>query len=296
MNCYISVVIPTYKNRGGLSMCIDSVLNQDESILKEVIVVDDNNPESEFRKNTEAIMSRYCLNPKVKYIKHDRNKNGSAARNTGICAAKGNLIALLDDDDIYLEGKLEKQAKFLEDNPGYDAVCCFELKESGNDVNTKIHRGDATRDILLLQSNFQTSTLVFRDYVLKELEGFDESFIRHQDVELMLRFYQKGFTLGCVPEVLVKMGRNNGENIPSGEKLEELKRYFFSKFDNYIEFEEMKTPGFKNKVYAKHYAGVFLSHIKHLHWRRAIHIFNSYFFKSPRVFIEVLINSVKAHI
>lgn len=292
----VSIVIPTYKNRGRLTDCVDSVLQQKCSLPFEILVVDDNDPASEYRKSTERLMTRYSDDDRVKYVKHEKNKNGSAARNTGIRVSNGDLIALLDDDDLFLEGKLEKQIEFMKEHPDIDAVCCFELKESVNEVNTKIHQGNATRDILMLQSNFQTSTLMLKRYVLETLNGFDESFIRHQDVEFMLRFYQAGFQLGCVPEVLVKMGKNDGGNIPTGEKLESLKSYFFSRFDGFIKQEDEITPGFANQVYAKHYAGVFLSHVKNHYWTMALKVFFKYFFKSPSTFWGVIYNSIKAHI
>ena len=82
-NKLISVVIPTYKNRGGLVSSIESVLNQTYTNF-EVIVVDDNSPTSMERGTTEQIMQQFVNNPKVVYIKHEKNKNGAAARNTGI--------------------------------------------------------------------------------------------------------------------------------------------------------------------------------------------------------------------
>ena len=62
----VSVIIPTYKNRGGLVNSVESALSQDYEGLIEVIVVDDNDPKSTFRKDTETLMSRYNDNPKVK--------------------------------------------------------------------------------------------------------------------------------------------------------------------------------------------------------------------------------------
>ena len=291
----VSVVIPTYKDRGGLVNCIDSVLNQGYEGLIEVIVVDDNDPNSIYRKQTEQVMHAYDNNPKVIYLRHLKNINGSAARNTGIRASKGEFVAFLDDDDIYLKDKLAKQVSYLENNPQKDAVYCFSSKINSV-VREKVFENDATRDILLMQSNFQTSTLVFRRGILEKLHGFDESFIRHQDYELMLRFFHNGFSLGCVPEQLVVIGRNAGENIPKGKKLEEIKTYFFSVFKSFIDEENRKTPGFANEVYARHYAFVFLSHIKNFYWGKAVKIFFKYFTKSPIVFFRIVLNSFLIHI
>lgn len=291
----VSVIIPTYKNRGGLIGSVESALSQDYEGLIEVIVVDDNDPQSLFRKHTEELMTQYNDNPKVKYIRHDVNKNGAAARNTGLRAAKGDLIAFLDDDDLFLQGKLTKQVAYLCEHPEFDAVYCHARR--GNHVaSTTVIEGDGSRDILLLQSNFFTPSLMFRRESLEAIHGFDESFRRHQDYELLLRFFAAGYKMGCVPEVLIEIGLNQGENIPTGEKVNQLKAYFFEKFQSFIDKENEKTPGFANKVYAKHYAGVFLNHLKHKHIIFAIQTFIHYFFKSPTTFIKVIEKSAIEHI
>lgn len=294
-NSTVSVVIPTYKNRGGLAKSVDSALAQNYEGLLEVIVVDDNSPESEGRKNTEAIMAKYSENPKVVYIRHEVNKNGAAARNTGIKASKGDYIAFLDDDDLFLEGKLSKQVAYLNSHPEFDAVYCL-ARRSRYGCSQRIIEGDGTRDILLLESNFFTPSLMFRREALEAINGFDETFRRHQDYEILLRFFTAGYKIGCVPEVLIEIGMNMGENTPTGKKVDDLKAYFFSKFDAFIQKEDAKTPGFAKKVYAKHYAGVFLSHIKTKNWSRAIKVFAKYFFKVPIVFTKVLYTSVRLHL
>ena len=95
---------------------------------------------------------------------------------------------------------------------------------------------------------------------------------------------------------MIEIGLNQGENIPTGEKVNQLKAYFFEKFKSFIEKEDKKTPGFANKVYAKHYAGVFLNHIRHKHFIYAMQTFTKYFFKSPITFISVLFKSVVVHL
>lgn len=291
----VSVIIPTYKNRGGLNNSIDSALTQDYEGLTEVIVVDDNYPESRDRKNTEALMAKYSDNPKVIYIRHEKNKNGAAARNTGIKVSKGDYIAFLDDDDLFLPGKLIKQVTYLEEHKEFDAVYCL-ARRSKYGCSHSIIEGDGSREILLLESNFFTPSLMFRREVLEFLNGFDETFRRHQDYELLLRFFSAGYKIGCVPEVLIEIGVNSGENAPSGKKLDDLKAYFFSKFDSFIQKEDAKTPGFAKEVYARHYAGVFLSHIKTKNFGGAIKVFTKYFFKAPIVFTKVLYTSALLHL
>lgn len=290
----VTVIIPTYKNRGGLKNSIDSVLAQNYEGLHEIIVVDDNDPLNGYRKQTEELMATYASCPKVLYLRHEVNKNGAAARNTGIKVSTGDYIAFLDDDDIFLAQKIEKQVAFLNNHPDVSAVYCH-AKRGNVDCPKDQFCGDCSRNILMLQSNFYTPSLMFRRESLLSINGFDESFRRHQDYELLLRFFEAGYKIACLPEVLIEIGKNEGENTPSGAKLEELKRYFFEKFDKAIAIEEEKTPGFKNQVYAKHYAGVFLSHIKNCH---PIMAFNAlkYFIKAPSEFWSVIKNSIIVHL
>ena len=93
----VSVIIPTYNRPTYLRRCLESVLNQTYKNI-EIFVVDDNNPETEARIETEKIMNEYVNGKNVTYLKHNFNKNGSAARNTGWKHSSGKYITFLDDD------------------------------------------------------------------------------------------------------------------------------------------------------------------------------------------------------
>lgn len=290
----VSVIIPTYKNRGGLRNALLSALKQDYENL-EIIVVDDNSPESVDRQKTKEIMKEFEGNSKVTYILHSENKNGAAARNTGILASHGEYIAFLDDDDLFLPGKISKQVAYLEKHPEYDAVYCMAIRK-GKPYGIDKNEGDCTRELLMLNTCIYTPCQMFRCEPLKSINGYDESFRRHQDFDLLLRFFHAGYKIGCLPEILTEIGMNEGENIPSGQKLEDMKDYFFNKFMPYIGEIDNKEKGFKRRVFAKHYAGVFLNHVKHHNYCMARKIFSKYFFKSPATFMGVLFNSLLLHI
>jgi len=200
----VSVVIPTYKRPDYLVRAVESVLNQTYTNV-EVIVVDDNNPETEARTRTESIMKQFDGNPKLKYIKHERNKNGSAARNTGVRASKGEYVAFLDDDDEYTPKRLEAMLKRFSELPPDYGVCYSRYicrMPDGKDIISKEHReGDCFVNALLkeLKIGFGSNNLVLRS-AYDAIGGFDESFKRNQDHEFLIRLLQK-YKIGYCDEV-----------------------------------------------------------------------------------------------
>lgn len=293
-NKLISVVIPTYKNRGGLVSSIESVLNQTYTNF-EVIVVDDNSPTSMERGTTEQIMQQFVNNPKVVYIKHEKNKNGAAARNTGIKYSKGKYIAFLDDDDRFLPTKLEEQYRFLTQNMQYDAVYCL-AKKNDIPIKTSLLEGNLSEDLLLLRTHMFTPTLMFRRNSLERIKGFDESFSRHQDYELLLKFFSNNMTIGLVPNVLTEIGANLGENIPSAEKLLKIKELFFQKFAFYIEEINSKNKRFKKEVYTLHYSKVALAYLKEKDVWEFLKLSFQLFMKSPSTLVSSYFRTLLEHI
>lgn len=282
MSGLVSVIMPTYKDRGGLQRAVKSVLSQTYENI-ELFVVDDNSPESEWRTHTEKVMLEFSDNPKVHYIKHEINKNGAAARNTGINASHGEYIAFLDDDDWFLPEKIEKQVSYLEKHSEFAGVYNFELNED-KEILANPYEGNTSKPLLLLKSHMPTSSLCFRTEAVKAICGFDESFRRHQDYEFLLRFFAAGYKIGCLQEYLNCRGTNQGENIPTLEKQLEIKEYFFEKFHDVIDSIEREDKGFTKRLYATHYGNVAWFAIKQKRYGIFISLLNKYFWKSPALF------------
>ncbi len=291
----ISVVIPTYKNRGGLTNSVDSVLSQQCDDDIEVIVVDDNAPEFPERKLTEKLMHRYDNEPRVRYIKHEQNKNGAAARNTGIKASTGEYVAFLDDDDLFLPGKLQKQMEFLQAHPEYAATYCL-ARRWGQPVYCTPYKGSLAKELLMMKTAMFTPSLMFRREALEAINGFDESFRRHQDYELLLRFFCKGYQMGCVEEVLIEIGINEGENILKADKMLQMKQNFLRTFAENIDFYDKQEHGFKRYVYGKHYTAIFFSFLKERRWATALKMMTKAIGYSPKAFGEIVFGSVKYHL
>lgn len=290
----VSIIIPTYKNRGNLMRAIDSALDQDYQSI-EVIVVDDNDPDSTFRRDTEVCMSHYDAEDRVIYLKHSENRNGAAARNTGIKQARGKYIAFLDDDDCFMPGKIKAQVEFLDDHNEFEGVYCQAIK-SGQIIKRNLKDGSLARDLLLMKTYMFTPSLMFRREALKTIGGFDESFRRHQDYELLLKFFRAGFKIGVVQKPLIEIGANLGENALSGADYEKTKERFLKTFADDINLLDSESHGFKNKVFARHYSSVFLTYLKARQYKSAIRIFKTYFCKSPSSFSSLIFKSAVFHI
>ncbi len=107
----ISVIIPTYNRATTLGVSVDSALGQTFKDI-EVIVVDDGSED-----HTREVLTRF--KDRIRYISKD-NGGCASARNAGLTEAKGDWIAFLDSDDVWLPKKLETQVSDLERHP--DAV------------------------------------------------------------------------------------------------------------------------------------------------------------------------------
>ncbi|WKA50174.1 glycosyltransferase family 2 protein [Planococcus liqunii] len=284
-NVLVSIVIPTYGRPEKLKRSIESALSQTYPHI-EVVVVDDNNPSTEARLETEQLMSQYTLNENVVYVKHNKNKNGAAARNTGVKNSRGTIISYLDDDDYYLPEKIEKDVYYLMENPTIQGVCCGRITR-GKEVPPP-QEGDLSKAILLMEFSPTTSTLMFYKDAIQAINGFTESYRRHQDYEFLLRFL-KVFKLGRNQECLVVTGVNEGENHLHGNELEELKLKFFNQFEQIIKEIDFKTPGFKKELYTKHYVPVFWDHISKGYVTKAMKVYMRFVFWSPMNFTRKII-------
>lgn len=207
----VSIIIPTYKRPENLKRAINSVLNQTYTPI-EIIVVDDNGKGTEWQIYTETLLKDYIQQNKIKYIIHEVNRNGSAARNTGFHASKGEYINFLDDDDVFEPTKIQKQIKCLDSHTKEfgACICNTHIKGFKRTFNTNItFEGNLIQEVLTEKVSFNTSTVLFRRKVLLNLKGFDESFYRHQDWELYVRFFRKYKVCLVTDSLLTKISMPN---------------------------------------------------------------------------------------
>jgi len=104
----VSAVIPCYNGERFVADAIESVLKQTFTDI-ELIVVDDGSTD-----DSRSVTNSYTADARVKHIEHRDNRGIAAARNTGIRNASGDYIAFLDQDDLWVRNKIEKQVSAIE--------------------------------------------------------------------------------------------------------------------------------------------------------------------------------------
>lgn len=271
----VSVIITTYKRSEMLTRAIDSVLNQTYKNI-EIIVVDDNDENSIFRKETSLIMERYKGNKNIIYLKHKKNSNGSVARNTGIYNSNGELITFLDDDDWYYPEKVEKQVEFLRINTDFKAVYCACNRD--NKIIPSMLSGDLSLEILSGRNLIYTNSIMMWKNVILEFEGWDESYKKHQEAAFLLRYFSKGHKIGAMNNVLVEFDISDRSNFPNSiDNEQQIRKYLNDNIDKINLFSKDE----KKLIILSRGRGVILSHLKNWRILHAMKVYLKLFIKYP---------------
>lgn len=252
MNELVSIVIPTYGGGEYLDRAIKSALGQSYAEV-EVIVVDDNGLGTENQRRNEQTIVNYSSDKRLKYICHEYNMNGSAARNTGAKNAQGEYIALFDDDDEFFPHKIERQMKVLEEHPDCGMTFCSAERIHNGKVVFVDHAQKSDNylyDYLMHNVHIQTSSMLIRKDVWEQTGGFDESFSRHQDWEFIARlaaitkFYPDDI-VGYKYHIVM---RNRPQD---PEKMKTLRLHYLEKMESTIQLlpnEKQREVFLKNRM------------------------------------------------
>ena len=199
----VSVVIPTYQRAQLLQESIDSVLAQTYRDF-EVIVVDDGSTDG-----TRDVVAGY--RERVTYI-YQENRGPASARNNGIRAARGKLIAFQDSDDLWLPEKLAQQVPLFEQDPEIGLVYCdmSYFRSNGpcdRPSSFKSHSpplsGEVFREMFVEGTPMHTPTSVVRRRCLDEVGLFPEGLQFFEDQDLWYRIARK-FRIDYVDAPLVQ--------------------------------------------------------------------------------------------
>lgn len=204
----VSVIVPFYKNLVWLEQALESVCLQTYSSV-ETIVVNDGGVE-----DASGVINRFrsLHGMALKYIVQDNGGPG-LARNKGMEAAKGELIAFLDSDDIWLPEKLEKQVdKLKETGADWCISSYFYFKNDGSSREIKVEPVEGRiYPLPLLAMHIATPSVIVRTNLLKEYNlKFQEDYRVGEDTLLWAAFSRVG-RVCTVQEPLLRV-RDHGSN------------------------------------------------------------------------------------
>lgn len=198
-NKLVSIITPTYNCAKFIARTIDSVKAQTYENW-EMIIVDDRSQD-----NTKEIVEDYMKNdPRIQYHLLDSNSGAAVARTTAMKLAKGEYMAFLDSDDIWMPNKLECQIKWMEENDyAFSCTAYEQIDEDDNLLNRTIKTVKKTDyNRLLLDCPVGNSTVM---YNVEKMGKFEVPNIRKRnDDALWLQMLKKEKYIWGMTDVLMK--------------------------------------------------------------------------------------------
>lgn len=189
-NTLVSVIIPVYNCDRYLAEAIESVLSQTFKSF-EIIVVDDG--------STDASAEIATSYKEVNYIRQS-NQGIAVARNVGITNARGEFIAFIDADDVWIPNKLRRQVDYLINHPEiqYTVGRVKYFLEKGQSLPPSFRRDLLSGDHV----GMLTVTLLVRKELFDIIGKFDSHFVLGDDTDWFARAIDANVPMGVIPSVL----------------------------------------------------------------------------------------------
>ncbi len=231
----VSAVVPVYNDADTLARAVASILAQ-SSPVTEIIVVDDASTD-----DPGGALAPFNAQPvPVRLLRHGVNRGASAARNTGIRAASGDLVALLDGDDAWHPDKIERQLDSL-DRAGAAVWACvggFALYRAGRSV-PEIYRlapfASLGQEMAWGCRLSPGSTLMVRRAAFETVGYYDEVLRRLEDWDWLIRLAQHSeiaVVEDPVADIYLSYARGPANTVPTFAAVDHIRarhhRYFAS--------------------------------------------------------------------
>ena len=190
----ISICIPAYNADRYLPTALESVRAQSFTNW-ELIVTEDGS-----RDSTEEIVREFArtVTQPVRYDRHEKNMGLPATRNTGIAAARGEWIALLDADDVWTTGHLEAAANLIPTTSAellHAGSVLFD-SDTGREIEVRAPSpqmvAEFPQSLFFGKYAIQPSSVVMRRCLWEDVGGFDPTFRYVEDREMWIRCARTG--------------------------------------------------------------------------------------------------------
>lgn len=213
----VSVIIPAYRCSDTICDTIDSVFIQD--VPMEILVIDDCPEEP-----VEAALEIYSHDPRLIYLKNEKNMGAAMTRNRAVSLANAPYVAFLDSDDQWMPGKLKKQMKVLQDT---GAVLCCTARELMTPQGQPTGKVIGVKELITYRELFKfncinCSSVVIKTEVAKEFPMTHEA--SHEDYIMWLKVLRKYGEARGIDEPLIRYRLSNTGK--SGSKLQSAKMTF----------------------------------------------------------------------
>ena len=193
----VSVIIPTYNRADLVRQAVASVKAQTYRDF-EIVVVDDG--------GTDGTYEVLSAGPELRVLRHPHRRGVAAARNLGVAAARGEWLAFLDSDDLWLPDKLARQILLLEGQP--ELLIC-QTDETWVRRGVRVNKPAAHRKVAgqiflpsLARCMISPSAVMLHRRLLQDHGAFDETLPAAEDYDLWLRLTWR-YEVGLVDEPLV---------------------------------------------------------------------------------------------
>jgi teichuronic acid biosynthesis glycosyltransferase TuaG len=220
-NDLVSIIMPAYNAEKYIAESIESVINQSYPNW-ELLIIDDGSTD-----RTKDLVEQFLLIDTRIFYYYQSNAKQGKARNLGIEKSKGELLAFIDSDDLWLENKLEIQVKEI-DEKKVDLVFCdsfiFNDDDSQNcqkkvDVETRYYAGEDAIQLFIECNRIPILTVVAKKSVIVATGGFiEDNIVQYgEDYHLWLKLLLTGSVFYSTDLVLAKY-RVHSESVTMQDK------------------------------------------------------------------------------
>ncbi len=244
----ISIIIPTFKRQEYLRQALLSAVHQTYKETEVIIVYDGDRGNDQIPDMINGIPVR------IYHLEH--HSGAAAARNFAVSKSHYDWIAFLDDDDIWVPCKLEKQVEYIKHHHEIEFVYhnhyIFDSKYRVCDRKILSHHFSKNADLfqknlIIYSATGSTSSFLIKKLAFEKVNGFDHNMPSAQDHDLALRLLKSGVQFYCIPEPLLfyrdhqnKISMNLHKKLEGRSRIIQTKKQLFpdlyQKYESEIQF------------------------------------------------------------